>query len=73
MLIRDPVCGALIERDIDESFPDFTVDWAGESYSFCSENCQERFIDNPGNWVHGKRSPVRRIDILDESDSVVET
>ena len=44
---RDIVCG----MDVLESTP-FKLEFKGEPYYFCSENCQHKFSEHPENYLH---------------------
>ncbi len=46
-LVMDPVCGMKVEpRTVADS-----VDYAGESYFFCSQNCAKEFKADPGKYI----------------------
>ena len=43
---KDPVCGRVVE---DESA--LKTEWAGQVYYFCSNECQERFEQDPAQFL----------------------
>ncbi|MBA1420199.1 MAG: YHS domain-containing protein [Epsilonproteobacteria bacterium] len=43
---KDVVCGMEISTDTS-----FVTEEANKTYYFCSENCQEKFIDNPEAYI----------------------
>ena len=45
ILIRDPVCGMQVEPD------QYTIDYLQMHFAFCSQQCQERFLENPHLYV----------------------
>jgi len=46
--MRDPVCGMEVTSDAKGG----TTKWQGETYSFCSEKCREKFTTNPDAYLH---------------------
>ncbi len=54
-MVKDPVCGMPVnEKDARKS------EYGGKSFYFCSESCQERFDQDPGNtWALRRRSSPR--------------
>lgn len=52
-LVVDPVCGMRVRPG------HYSVEFLGMSYSFCSQQCQERFLANPRLYigVPGKKAP----------------
>lgn len=50
---KDPVCG----MDVDPQ--KFRIEYAGIHYAFCSEQCQQRFADNPHLYIGmpGEKAP----------------
>jgi Cu+-exporting ATPase len=46
---KDPVCG----RIIDETEAVAKTEWAGQTYYFCSTECQERFEQDPALFLGG--------------------
>ena len=51
---KDPVCG----MDVDESKAKAegkTVIYEGKTYSFCSEDCKQKFTKDPGKYLKGNR------------------
>ncbi len=51
-LARDPVCG----MDVDSFASDYHSEHDGQTYSFCSGRCQERFEANPKQYLHARPS-----------------
>jgi Cu+-exporting ATPase len=47
MLVVDPVC----EMEIDEDDAVATVEYLGEVFYFCSENCREAFEEDPESYL----------------------
>jgi YHS domain-containing protein len=43
----DPVCGMKVEEKKSE----FTTQFAGKKYFFCSENCKQEFEADPDEFV----------------------
>jgi P-type Cu+ transporter len=46
-MVVDPVCGMHID---DEEAAD-TAEFAGTTYSFCSQACHDAFVANPSEYV----------------------
>lgn len=46
-MTRDQVC----DMDVDERTAAATADYAGDKYYFCSEECKEKFVADPENYV----------------------
>lgn len=46
---KDPVCG----RPIAEDEAVAKTEWAGQTYYFCSSECQERFEQDPAQFLGG--------------------
>lgn len=44
---RDPVCG----MRIDEWTAEYTLQYSGIKYSFCSQKCLDKFNDHPGQYL----------------------
>ncbi len=42
----DPVCG----MEVDEQDAEFQASHAGKKFYFCSEECQNKFEKNPGEY-----------------------
>ncbi|MEO8332547.1 MAG: YHS domain-containing protein [Gallionella sp.] len=53
MLIKDVVCGMPVDADKNQ------LTYLGVSYSFCSKQCQERFLANPHLYIGmpGQKAP----------------
>jgi YHS domain-containing protein len=47
---RDPVCGMTV--DVTTSYSEAV---GGQTYYFCSENCRQRFDENPAGYGAGSR------------------
>jgi len=43
----DPVCGRVIVEEKAAG----KLDYAGETFYFCSKDCQDRFQENPGGFL----------------------
>ena len=50
---RDPVCGMTVDREGAKS----RVEYANETYSFCSEGCAKKFSAEPAKYLHSGQSP----------------
>jgi Cu+-exporting ATPase len=46
---RDPVCG----KSVDENEAAGKTEFAGQTYYFCSTECQERFEQDPAEFLGG--------------------
>ena len=46
IMVKDPVCGALV--DPSHAFHETAGD---QEFSFCSEECRNKFIVNPGPYL----------------------
>lgn len=46
-MIQDPVCGMVI----DEETAEFKVEYEGETYYFCIEDCKKMFENYPDNYA----------------------
>ena len=46
-MAKDPVCN----MDIDEKNADFTSEYAGREYHFCSEECKDKFESQPERYA----------------------
>ena len=46
-MTTDPVCG----MQVDESKAPATTQFAGKKYSFCSEECRDKFEKSPEEYV----------------------
>ena len=47
MTVVDPVC----EMEIEESDAEATVEYLGEVFYFCSENCKKAFEEDPESYL----------------------
>lgn len=50
--VTDPVCG----RDVDPDDAEFVSEYDGDTYYFCSEECQDEFDSDPARYA--ARSPL---------------
>ncbi len=64
-MIKDPVCG----MDVAETSGHHS-EYAGDTYYFCSENCQHKFEDTPASYVKDSqlKDPVCGMDVTTDSD-----
>ena len=46
-MIRDHVC----DMDVDERKAAATTEYAGDTYYFCSQECKNKFIEDPEKYV----------------------
>jgi len=53
-LITDPVCGMVIEKQVD----DLSYDYKGRMYYFCSKPCLEKFKAAPEHYIEKERPPA---------------
>jgi Cu+-exporting ATPase len=51
MTARDPVCGMSV--DMTTAYSEAV---GGQTYYFCSENCRQRFDEDPGSFTAGSAS-----------------
>ncbi|TCK18020.1 YHS domain-containing protein [Thiogranum longum] len=51
--VRDPVCDMMVDPR------ELSIDYLGMHFSFCSEQCKQRFLDNPNLYIGtaGHKSP----------------
>jgi YHS domain-containing protein len=56
-LVIDPVCEMEIEKDQAAA----TVEYLGETFYFCSENCKEAFEEDPESYLE-ESFEVRELD-----------
>ena len=47
LMARDPVC----DMDVDESNAAGKMQYKGDTYYFCSKDCEERFRQDPEQYV----------------------
>jgi Cu+-exporting ATPase len=47
--VQDPVCG----MQIDDETAEYSTDYQGTKYHFCSEYCYEQFTGDPATYVGG--------------------
>ena len=46
-MTRDHVC----DMDVDERTAATTTEYEGDTYYFCSEECKNKFVDDPEKYV----------------------
>ena len=46
-VVHDPVCGMTVET----AKARHRVEHAGQSYSFCSARCREKFVSDPARYI----------------------
>lgn len=51
--VRDPVCGMQVSTDSPHN-----ITHGGETYRFCSERCQERFVADPSRYAAHAPEPL---------------
>jgi Cu+-exporting ATPase len=49
IMTKDPVCG----MQVDENNSEFQSQYDGKQYSFCSEDCKNKFEQNPQQFARG--------------------
>lgn len=47
MTVKDPVCGRQVSTDQAQ----YSTDVEGKKYYFCSEECKQKFEDDPRRYV----------------------
>lgn len=47
MTIKDPVCG----MEIESANAAGTAEYEGQTYSFCSEHCRQKFLGSPEQYA----------------------
>ena len=45
--VKDPVCG----MDVDPNKAEWSTEYMGQIYYFCSPQCKEEFVKNPDKYV----------------------
>jgi YHS domain-containing protein len=46
-MVRDPVCG----MEVDLKSSRYSMEYRGNTYYFCSEQCLNKFTSNPGKYL----------------------
>ncbi len=46
-MTKDPVCG----MNVDENNAQYQTQYAGQKYSFCSEECKQKFDKQPEQYA----------------------
>ena len=49
----DPVCG----MEVTEADAAARVEWAGQTFLFCSETCRDEFLADPDEYVGADEAP----------------
>ena len=57
--MKDPVCGMEVEPEKAKVSKNFN----GQKYWFCSDNCANKFIANPGEYIRETAAPAAKHDI----------
>jgi len=52
-MVQDPVCRMIIEKEKAVA----SVEYKGEIYYFCSEECKEAFLKNPEKYTVKPKRP----------------
>ena len=52
-MIQDPVCKMIIEKEEAKA----TLEYKGETYYFCSQECKEEFLKNPEKYLVKPKRP----------------
>ena len=67
LVLKDPVCGMDVSVDSEHH-----VQHAGKDYYFCSEHCENKFLDNPDAYVEAEgttlKDPVCGMEVTRDSD-----
>jgi YHS domain-containing protein len=48
----DPVCGVPVNEQSAQPEEEYTTEYNGEKFYFCSEDCKRIFEEMPPNYVH---------------------
>ncbi len=70
MTYKDPVCGMDVNTDCD-----YTAEYSGQTYYFCSAGCRDKFKADPGQYVQPKeklKDPVCGMDVTADSEYTAE-
>ena len=52
-MVRDPVCG----MNVDPKSSNYSMEYKGNTYYFCSEQCLNSFTSNPEKYLESDREP----------------
>ena len=64
--MRDPVCGMEVTPDSKGG----TTEWQGETYTFCSDKCREKFVAKPEIYVKDpSKDPVCGMAVSEEKNA----
>jgi 3-hydroxybutyryl-CoA dehydratase len=47
----DPVCGIHVDEDAAQPTEEFTTDYEGQKFYFCSEDCKQVFEEAPAQYA----------------------
>jgi P-type Cu+ transporter len=50
-MTRDPVCG----KQVDQNKAPVTSNYQGQKYSFCGQECKDKFDRNPQQYAHSSQ------------------
>ncbi|VAW69883.1 Lead, cadmium, zinc and mercury transporting ATPase; Copper-translocating P-type ATPase [hydrothermal vent metagenome] len=66
---KDPVCGMNVSSDSEHH-----IEHKGVNYYFCSDGCQHKFADNPGEYINAAKlkDPVCGMDVSADSEHHIE-
>jgi YHS domain-containing protein len=53
-MVVDPVC----KMEVEDTEPEHTVEFQGQSYAFCSPTCKEAFQRQPTRYVKTQETPL---------------
>jgi YHS domain-containing protein len=53
-LVTDPVCGMIVPKPVAAGH----VEYQGQSYFFCTEDCQKKFAEDPQHYLKSAKSPA---------------
>jgi YHS domain-containing protein len=53
-LVKDPVCGMVIQKPLASDH----VEYQGQTYYFCVEECRKKFADDPARYLTGTTAAV---------------
>jgi YHS domain-containing protein len=52
MMTKDPVCG----KQVDENKAPATTSYQGQNYSFCGQDCKNKFDQQPQNYTQNTQN-----------------
>jgi Cu+-exporting ATPase len=52
MMTKDPVCG----KQVDENKAPATTSYQGQKYSFCGQDCKNKFDQQPQNYTQNAQN-----------------